>query len=82
MENLYEQLGFKRPEYVENPCGIRIYIGTKDNADWCVVIPKKLAKLKCPNYNFNNDYAIYFITENHALEMARVYTEMAKQLHS
>ena len=48
MESLYESLGFKQPEFVENPCGIRIYLGTKDKEDWCVEIPKELVQIKCP----------------------------------
>ena len=81
MDNLYEQLGFKQPEYLENPYGIRIYIGTKDKDDWGVVIPKTLAKAKCKYYNCNSDYAIYLVAEQEALEKARVFTELAKQLN-
>ena len=80
MENLYKQLGFKQPEYVKNPYGIRIYIGEKDKDDWCVVIPKELVKAKCNWYNCKNDYAVYLITEKHALGIAREYTEFAKKL--
>lgn len=80
MDNLYKQLGFKQPEYMENPYGIRIYIGTKGEDDWCVVIPKALAKAKCGYYNCNNDYAIYLVTEQEALETAKVYTKLAKQI--
>lgn len=42
MSNLYEELGFKTPEFLENHHGIRIYIGAKDEDDWCVVIPSKV----------------------------------------
>lgn len=80
MEDIYKKLGFKYPEYVENPYGIRIYIGTKYQDDWSVLIPKKLAKMKCRYYNCDSDYAVYFVTEEDALEIAKMYTELAKQL--
>lgn len=79
MENLYEQLGFKRPEYVENSYGIKIYIGTKGQDDWSVVIPKRLAKMKYSYYNGNNDCVIYFVTEEDVLRIAKMYTELARQ---
>ena len=79
MENLYKQLGFKYPEYVENPYGIRIYIGTKGKEDWCLVVPKALAKKMCRYYNCNSDYAIYFETEEYVLDVAKKFTELAKQ---
>lgn len=81
MEDLYKQLEFKKPTFLQNPYGIRIYIGTKGKDDWCIVIPKELVKMKCSHYNYNKDYAIYFITEKHALETARTYTELAKQMN-
>lgn len=42
MSNLYEYLEFNTPKFLENPYGIKIYIGTKDKYDWCVVIPSKV----------------------------------------
>ena len=77
MDNLYTQLGFKQPEYIENHCGIKIYIGTKGEDDWCVVIPKALAKKMCRYYNCDNDYALYFVTEEYALDVAKKFTELA-----
>ena len=79
MANLYEYLGFKQPEYLENPYGIKIYIGTKDNEDWCVEIPKELAKKKCRYYNSSSNYAIYFVSEEHALAVAKDFTELARR---
>ena len=82
MEVLYNQLGFKQPEFVENPYGIKIYIGTKGEDDWCVSIPKELVEIKCQrrciHYNNNKDFEVYFITEEHALEMAKEFTELAR----
>lgn len=46
MGNAYDYLGFNTPKFVENPYGIKIYTGTKDKDDWCVVIPKELIKKK------------------------------------
>ena len=47
MENIYKELGFKQPEILVNPYGIKIYIGTKGDSDWAVEIPKELCKAKC-----------------------------------
>ena len=77
MEDVYGQLGFKKPEYVENPYGIRIYIGTKGKEDWSVEIPKELAKKKCRYYNGNNNYAIYLESEEYVLAVANEFTKLA-----
>ena len=77
MDDLYKELGFKQPKLLRNPCGIRIYIGTKDKDDWCIVIPKKLVKLKHPTYSYDKDYAMYLISEREALSVAKEYTELA-----
>lgn len=79
MEDIYKNLGFKTPDFVENPCGIRIYFGTKDKDDWCVEIPKELAKLKCPRYPFDYNYVEYLISETKALIIATEFTELAKR---
>ncbi len=80
MTDIYKQLGFKQPEFLENPYGIKIYMGTAGEDDWCVVIPKELAKMKCSNYNVNHDFAVYLVSEQHALETAKLYTELARKL--
>lgn len=80
MKDLYKKLGFKQPDFLENPYGIRIYIGTSGSDDWGVVIPKELVKMKCSRYNYNKDYNVYFVTERHALRIAEEYTEFAKSL--
>lgn len=79
MENLYESLGFKRVEFVENPYGIKIYLGTKDKDDWCVEIPKELAQKKYSYYKCNKNYVIYFVEERDALRIAEAYTNLAKE---
>lgn len=79
-EEAYKSLGFKRPEFVQNAYGITIYLGTKDKDDWCINIPKRLAKLKCPTYPFNCDYAVYFVTEENVLEIAREFTRLAERI--
>ena len=78
MDDKYEQLGFKRPEILENPYGIRIYIGTKGEEDWCVEIPKELCTLKCASFNYNNSFMFYLISEEEALRVAGDFTELAK----
>ena len=71
MKEVYEKLGFKQPQYLENQYGIRIYIGTKHLNDWCVEIPKYLCN--------NNLSTFYLITEEKALNIAEKYTRIAKQ---
>ena len=78
MEDLYKELGFRQPEYLENPCGIRIYIGTKGKEDWCVEVPKEIVKKKHKDYKFNHNYAVYLVSEEHALRVAKKYTDIAK----
>ena len=46
MRNIYKQLEFNAPQFFENPYGIKIYIGTKDEDDWSVSIPKELVRKK------------------------------------
>jgi hypothetical protein len=79
MEDLYAALGFKKPEYLSNRYGIKIYIGTKDREDWCVEIPKELAKKKYSGYNCKCNYGVYLVSEKYALEVAKVFTELAKR---
>ena len=79
MENEYLQLGFKRPEFLENQYGIKIYIGTKGKDDWSVEIPNELAKKKSSSFNYDKNVIFYLVSEEHALAIARVYTELAKK---
>ena len=80
MEDIYKKLEFKRPKILENPYGIKIYIGTKDEDDWCVEIPHELCKTKCSSYISDKSFMFYLITEKEALRIAEKYTELAKQL--
>lgn len=82
MTNLYAELGFRQPEYLENSYGIKIYIGTKGKEDWCVEIPKEIVKEKYKDYKYNHNYTVYLVDEAHALAVAKKYTELAKQLKS
>lgn len=79
MDDKYEQLGFERPKILENPYGIRIYIGTKGEEDWCVEIPKELCKMKCASFNYDKNYMVYLVSEEYALEVAEKYTKLAQQ---
>lgn len=79
MTDVYKSLGFKQPDFLENPYGIRIYIGTIGKDDWCVEIPKELANKKCNYYSCNNNLGVYFVTEEEALRIAREYTKLAKK---
>ncbi len=78
MENLYNLLGFKKPEYLMNHYGIKIYIGTKGEEDWCVEIPKELAKKKYSGYNCKCNYGVYLVSEGHALSVAEEFTKLAR----
>ena len=77
MEDLYKSLGFKQPNFLENPYGIKIYCGTKGESDWCVAIPKKIAKKKCKYYT-GGDYNVYFVTEEEALRISNDFTILAR----
>jgi len=80
MENLYKQLGFQSPDFVENHCGIRIYLGKKGENDWCVVVPRVLCELKSKSFKYGKDVAFYLISEKEALSIAKEYTELAKRM--
>ena len=68
------------PDFLYNPYGIRIYIGTKGEDDWAVEIPNELTKTKSSAFKYDKNVMLYLVTEEYALEIARVYTEMAKKL--
>lgn len=83
MEDLYERLEFKRPDFLENPYGIKIYLGTKGKDDWAVEIPKKLSKKLLEenshyNYYYEQDLIFYMVSEKEALEIAAKFTYHAK----
>ena len=80
MENKYESLGFKAPDFVENQYGIKIYLGTKDEEDWCIEVPKELVQKKFPNYKCSKNFVVYLVSEEYALGIAEVYTKLAMQL--
>lgn len=79
MKDKYEQLGFNHPKFLENPYGIRIYIGTKGEKDWCIGIPNKLIRAKCSSFKYDKNVMFYFVTEKYALSIAEKYTELAKK---
>lgn len=74
MEEKYKQLGFKHPDFLENQYGIRIYIGTKGESDWCVEIPNKICQCKS-----GRNFTYYSITEDTALKVAENWTGIAKR---
>ena len=76
-EKAYDAMGFKSPEFIENPYGIKIYIGTKGKEDWCIEVPKGLAKLKCPKYPFEYNYCVYCVSEEEAIRTAREFSVLA-----
>ena len=80
MESKYESLGFKAPDFVENQYGIKIYLGTKGELDWCVEVPKELAQKKCPQYKCSKNFVVYLVSEEHALGVAEGYTKLAREI--
>lgn len=80
MYNIYKSLGFKKPEFLENSYGIKIYIGTKGKDDWCIEIPKELAKKKCYNYNLDYNYIVYLTSEEEVIRIAKEFTQLAERI--
>lgn len=83
MKDLYKSLGFNEANYVENPYGIKIYLGTKDKDDWCVEIPKELMQEVHSNYyknhyKFDKNCVVYCVREEDALNIAKKYTDWAR----
>jgi hypothetical protein len=78
MDNLYEALGFEKPNFMQNPYGIKIYIGTKGKEDWCVEVPKELVKEHYQNYIVDYNYVVYFVSEEDALHIAKEFTLTAE----
>lgn len=84
-QDKYTALGFKPPAFIENPYGIRIYLGTKGKDDWCVVIPHWILQMTYGHNEYfkkfgrNKDVALYCVTEEHALSMAEQYTRLAQR---
>ena len=80
MESIYKELGFDKTQILQNEYGIRIIVGTKDNDDWCVSIPRALVVKKHPFYRCTLDYTLYLVSEKQALATAKVYTDFARNL--
>lgn len=78
-EDIYKSLGFKNPDFVENPYGIKIYLGTKGKDDWCIEVPKELCRLKTPRYPFGYNYVVYLESEEEVLRVAREFTTYAER---
>lgn len=78
MMDKYQELGFHRPKYLMNDCGIRIYIGTPGEEDWCVQIPVALLNKKVGNKRFDKDFTLYLISESEALRIAENFTTIVK----
>lgn len=76
----FEKIGFKTPRILVNKYGIKVYIGTPNNEDWCIEIPaqyvsKKMEKcspLTAKYYKHlgKEDFAYYCISEEECLRIA------------
>ena len=73
MESKYKELGFKQPDFLENKYGIRIYLGTQGQSDWCVEVPNKLCQ-----YRYKSGLTYCLIPEEMALQIAENWTNIAK----
>ena len=78
-EDIYKSLGFEPPKFVENPYGIKIYLGTKGENDWCVEVPREIVKLIYPQYAFGYNYVVYLESEEEVLRVAREFTTYAER---
>ena len=76
----FEDLGFKRPDYIVNHYGIKVYVGTEGEDDWCVEIPNWIAKAKCRDFDNDNNIVLYLVSEEKAFVVARKYTELANKM--
>ena len=76
----FEDLGFKRPDYIVNHYGIKVYVGTEGKDDWCVEIPNWIAKAKCRGFDNDNNIVLYLVSEEQAFVVAREYTELANKM--
>lgn len=79
MHALYKELGFKQPEILVNPYGIKIYIGTKGDTDWAIEIPKELCKAKSATFKYEHNIAFYLLAEEDVLDLAKQFTEIARK---
>ena len=57
-----------------------IIADTEDKDDWCLEIPKELVQKKGSYYKCDKNCVIYCINEEEALRIAKVYTELAKEI--
>ena len=79
MDDIYKELGFKQPDILINPYGIKIYVGTEGDTDWAIEIPKELINVKSATFKYDKNMAFYLLAEEDVLEMARQYTEIARR---
>lgn len=79
MDDVYKSLGFEVPDFVQNAYGIKIYVGEKGKNDWCIEVPKEVAKLKGAKYPFDYNYVVYLESEEEVLRIAREFTELAER---
>ena len=77
-DDTYKSLGFKSPDFIENQYGIKIYLGTKDKEDWCIEIPKEIARRKSHSYALKCNVVFYLISEAEVIRLAKEYTELAE----
>lgn len=78
MMDKYQELGFHRPNVLMNDYGIRIYVGTHGEDDWCVQIPVNLLNKKQGRKYFDKDFTWYLVSESDALRIAENYTKIAR----
>ena len=79
INDTYKALGFKSPDFIENQYGIKIYLGTKGKDDWCVEIPKEMARIKSISRVPNCNVVFYLVSEAEAIRLAADWTCFAER---
>ena len=80
MKAEYTELGFKKPEYLDNKYGIKIYLGTTDKDDWCVEIPKKFMGKYYEKYSYEQKHSSQIGIRLGSAETQRRHTRTHKGL--
>ena len=79
MEDIYSKLKFNK--ILENSYGIRIHVGTKNQSDWCVEIPKEFCNKKYSDFKYDSNLTFYDITEREAVKIVKECMESIKELN-
>lgn len=80
MQEFYD-MGFNLPEYITHRAGIILYIGTKNQADWAITIPRYLVnRVNGDDYTYR-EFTFYNVTYEMALSLAQKYMRGWAEYH-